>query len=346
MKVLLTGGTGFLGNYLVDLLSEKSDELYLLVRSKNFEKLQRKYQNFSRIKIIVGDISDPNLINGIDKKSELIRDVDTIIHAAAYYDLEGSYSDCFMYNVEGTQNVLYFAQQCENLKSFHYISTIAVSGNFSGVFLEDDLDIGQSFSNHYAKTKFDAEKLVRSWTSGDICKRIYRLGILVGNSKNGEISRVDGPYYFFQALGQWSKKISFLKKLKIIPLPFDPKSIFPIIPVDDAASVVLKGVFSKNKQFKTRTYHILSQKCPTLRDLIMDTFQAFGFAAYPLALPKSPLNSILVKKIGLPKQLLAYMYGNVQFDEKNLKQDFSCLERNLYSGYKDTMFDFAMKNFG
>ena len=73
-------------------------------------------------------------------------------------------------------------------------STAQVSGARSGVILEEELDCGQRFRNVYEETKFRAERMVR-----DAARRlpitILRPGIIVGDSKTGEIDKFDGPYY-------------------------------------------------------------------------------------------------------------------------------------------------------
>ena len=74
-------------------------------------------------------------------------------------------------------------------------------------------DEGQELHTPYHRTKFEAEKLVREKVQG--AWRVYRPSIVVGNSKTGEMDKIDGPYYFFKviqklrhALPEWAPLVS------------------------------------------------------------------------------------------------------------------------------------------
>ena len=74
-------------------------------------------------------------------------------------------------------------------------------------------DEGQELHTPYHRTKFEAEKLVREKVQG--AWRVYRPAVVVGNSKTGEMDKIDGPYYFFKvlqklrnALPQWAPLVS------------------------------------------------------------------------------------------------------------------------------------------
>ena len=73
----------------------------------------------------------------------------------------------------------------------------AVAGLYDeGTFNEDMFDEGQKLAHPYHRTKFESEKLVRERVQG--AWRVYRPSIVVGNSKTGEMDKIDGPYYFFK----------------------------------------------------------------------------------------------------------------------------------------------------
>jgi NAD(P)-dependent dehydrogenase (short-subunit alcohol dehydrogenase family) len=79
------------------------------------------------------------------------------------------------------------------------MSSIAVAGNYEGVFREDMFDEAKDYLDHpYMKTKHDSEAYVRQ-----NCKmpwRVYRPGVVLGDSQTGEIDKIDGPYYFFKLI--------------------------------------------------------------------------------------------------------------------------------------------------
>jgi len=62
----------------------------------------------------------------------------------------------------------------------------------------DDFDLGQHLPSPYHETKFAAEALVRG--SRELRWRVYRPGVVVGDSTTGEMDKIDGPYYFFTGI--------------------------------------------------------------------------------------------------------------------------------------------------
>jgi thioester reductase-like protein len=338
MKLFLTGGTGFLGSELVERLAPHFEKIYLLCRRPS-KRMELKYENFSNIELVKGDISGPDIIEEAALLKKIKEEVDVIFHGAAYYDIEGPYSSCFMYNVVGTQNILYLAAQCENLKNFHYVSTIAVAGDFSGLFSEEVLKEGQHFTNHYAKTKYDAEVMVRS-SDLKANKHIYRLGILTGNSETGKMPKIDGPYYFFKSLSKAKERFKHLNKLKYLPLPFDEKAVMPFIPVDEAANI-LEIAVSRPKEGKLHCYHIIGNTPPTVKRFIEDSLNAFEIDLTVISLPESPIYKLVLPKIGLPSELLLYMYGKCQYETSHLINDFTGIKRLSYDDYSPSFYKFA-----
>ena len=59
-------------------------------------------------------------------------------------------------------------------------------------------DEGQKLAHPYYRTKFESEKLVRN--ESKVPFRIYRPGAVVGDSRTGEMDKIDGPYYFFKTI--------------------------------------------------------------------------------------------------------------------------------------------------
>ena len=59
-------------------------------------------------------------------------------------------------------------------------------------------DEGQKLPSPYHRTKFESERIVREQPY--VPWRVYRPGIVVGDSRTGEMDKVDGPYYFFKAI--------------------------------------------------------------------------------------------------------------------------------------------------
>ena len=82
---------------------------------------------------------------------------------------------------------------------FHHMSSIAVAGLYDeGTFNEDMFDEGQKLAHPYHRTKFESEKLVRERVKAPW--RVYRPSLVIGDSRTGEMDKIDGPYYFFKLI--------------------------------------------------------------------------------------------------------------------------------------------------
>ena len=115
--------------------------------------------------------------------------------------------------------------------TLHHVSSIAVAGDFRGEYTEDDFDIGQQLPTPYHQTKFEAELLVRS--ASGLRYRIYRPAVVVGDSRTGEMDKIDGPYYFFGVLA----KLAVLPRLTPMMLPDTART--NIVPVDYVADALV-----------------------------------------------------------------------------------------------------------
>jgi nucleoside-diphosphate-sugar epimerase len=97
-------------------------------------------------------------------------------------------------NVAGTRAVLELARDSGRLERIVHWSTAMVSGDRTGTCYEDDLETGQRFRNPYERTKYEAERLIRA-AMRQLPITVMRPAIVVGDSRTGEIDRLDGPYY-------------------------------------------------------------------------------------------------------------------------------------------------------
>ncbi len=124
--------------------------------------------------------------------------VDHLVHCSAIYDVTAGEAEQHAANVEGTRAVIALALRLGT--TVHHVSSIAVAGDFRGEYTEDDFDVGQQLPSPYHQTKFEAKLLVRS-TPG-LRYLIYRPAVVVGDSRTGEMDKIDGPYYFFGVLAK------------------------------------------------------------------------------------------------------------------------------------------------
>ncbi len=190
---LVTGGTGVLGrNLLARRAARPEATVQVLVRRTSVGRLERIADRLGardRIAPVIGDIRADRL--DLDEQAlTALEGVDHVVHLAALYDMTGTEADNEDLNIGGTQRVLEVASRV-HAGRFHHVSSIAVAGEHRGTFHEGMFDEGQHLPSAYHRTKFEAEKLVRS--QPDVPWRVYRPSVVVGDSRTGEIDRPTGP---------------------------------------------------------------------------------------------------------------------------------------------------------
>ena len=209
MQYFITGASGFIGRRLVKkLLAREGSTIYFLVRAAEQESLQMLYDfwecDAKRAIPVVGDLTEPLLgIAAVDRK-KLGKKTTHFFHLAAIYDLSAEADIQLKVNVEGTRNTVKFAEEI-GVKHFHLFSSIASAGMFEGLFREDMFEEAEGLDHPYFKTKHDSEGIVRRECS--IPWRIYRPAIVVGDSRTGEMDKIDGPYYFFKLIQKMRKML-------------------------------------------------------------------------------------------------------------------------------------------
>jgi nucleoside-diphosphate-sugar epimerase len=119
-----------------------------------------------------------------------------------------------------------------------------VSGDRRGTFYEDDLEAGQKFHNAYERTKYEAERLVRA-AMRQLPITVVRPGIIVGDSRTGEIDKLDGPYYLMVVIATNASRV----RLPLLGRGETPLHLVPIDYVIEAAWQVARGEAAAGKTF-------------------------------------------------------------------------------------------------
>jgi NAD(P)-dependent dehydrogenase (short-subunit alcohol dehydrogenase family) len=207
MNYLVTGASGFIGKRLVrTLLARPGTTVHVLMRDPSEAKVAalRAFWNAdaTRVVPVKGDLTKESLgVSKADTK-KLTGKIDHVFHLAAIYDLQADPEAEMIANVDGTRNTVHFAVSI-GAQRFHHISSIAAAGMYDGVFREDMFEEAQRLEHPYYASKHKAEKVVRAECS--IPWRVYRPGIVVGDSQTGEADKIDGPYYFFKLIQRLRK---------------------------------------------------------------------------------------------------------------------------------------------
>jgi dTDP-glucose 4,6-dehydratase len=190
MKLLVTGGAGFIGSHFIRqwFLDNPKDEIINLDlltyagRRENLADIEIN-QNY---RFVQGDICDEKIVE------ELVKEIDTIVHFAAESHVDRSIESSREFvktNIEGTRVLLEAARQRKNPPRFHHGSTDEVFGSLK---LSDKKFT--ELSNYdprspYSASKASADHLVRAYF------HTYDLPITISNCSNNY-----GPYQFPEKL--------------------------------------------------------------------------------------------------------------------------------------------------
>lgn len=178
MKLLVTGGAGFIGsNFILYWLKkypqDKIVNLDKLTYAGNLENLKSVEKNLN-YEFVQGDICNPQLVNSLTEK------VDTIVHFAAESHVDRSIIDPAPFiktNIEGTYILLEAA--LKNKKRFHHVSTDEVFGALE-LNSKEKFNDTTPYNPHspYSASKASSDHLVRAYST------TYNLPITISNCSN------------------------------------------------------------------------------------------------------------------------------------------------------------------
>ena len=329
MHYFVTGATGFIGKRLVrKILERKGTVVHFLVRDRSAKRSAELLDYWgvdeTRAVGVRGDLTLPGLGITAAERKKLEGKIKHFFHLAAVYDLKADEESQRIANIEGTKNTVLFANEI-GAGCFHLTSSIASAGLYEGVFREDMFEEAEGLDHPYFSTKHESEKLVRQ--DCQVPWRIYRPGIVVGDSRTGEMDKIDGPYYFFkliqrlrQLLPPWMPTIGLEGgRINLVPVDF----------VVDAMDHI-----AHKKGLDGKCFHLVDPS-PKRVGEVLNTFAKAGhaptmslyvnaalFGFIPKSIKKglmalTPVRRIqkaIMKDLGLPEDILTFVNYPTRFD--------------------------------
>jgi NAD(P)-dependent dehydrogenase (short-subunit alcohol dehydrogenase family) len=361
MTYFVTGATGFIGRFLLAELLERDGTIYVLCRASSMDKIdelrERLDADDERIVPVIGDLGKERLGVEPDEIERLNGKIEHFFHLAAIYDLTADADTQRLANVEGTRHALHLAEAV-HAEHFHQVSSIAAAGLYRGVFTEDMFDEATDVDkNPYYATKHESERVVR--TEATIPWRVYRPGIVVGNSETGEIDKIDGPYYFFRTIQRLRNlSPSWLRGIGIEGSPIN------LVPVDYVAKAM--DYLAHQPGLDRRAFHLTDPSPMTVGDMANAFAKAAKAPQFAYHVDTKPVESainalpgpvkaiamrlpgtkqatdLVLAELGIPREVLHYINYPTRFDSTKTQEALagSGIEVPPLASYAQTLWEY------
>jgi thioester reductase-like protein len=332
--ILLTGGTGFFGPFIMkSLLEQNREDIYVIVRAtdrkegkerlrkalgllNNSSEIKEAFEK--RIKPICGDISLPKLGLNREKWSFLSENIHTIYHNGALVNYLFNYEAMRSANVEGTNEIMRLAFSGQP-KILNHISTTFIFGwSVKDTLYESDenenmehLDFG------YSQSKWVSEQIVKNAMKGGLKARIFRPA-LISPSINGEGYNFDISIRLLAFMFQNGLDTSARNQVSFTPADIAANNIVAISNLEESVG---------------KTFHVTRDTFSKMRDVTAIYSQMTGkpFKTFPLAdfVPE------VVSRCGKDDLLFPLLNFLVRSEEKIRSMEFKLYDNNNYRKYRD-----------
>jgi thioester reductase-like protein len=324
MKVLLTGGTGFLGEYLLAELLERGHSVWCLYRSES-----RKLDTIR----FLGSVGLPRsaeslrwfkgeVLDAADRWDEWCReypglaDVDTILHSAASTRLHMDECGEPLKTNLGSARALKQLVERKPMR-VHLVSTAYVCGLIQGKVMHEINHPRGDFVNVYEESKWEAEQVWMGQAT------LLRPSVIVGHSETGRCSSFSGWYILFQAVHLLDRLLSDSPesdRLNLrIDIPANPGGTINLIPVDWVAKAAIRII--EKPENHNQIFHLSHPSPPTHEwtlDLICRRFNIGGlrFAGEgaPFTQPRNRIERMVWRQM---QTILFHFSNNPLFDRTN-----------------------------
>lgn len=263
MKILVTGGAGFLGINLIRYLLDKNYEIVSLdISDFNYPDVADK------IKIIKGDIRNSVTVE------KAMTEVDAVVHTAAALPLYSS-EEIYTTDVKGTR-ILVTCAFNNKVQRFVHISSTAVYGipNHHPIYESDKLvGVGP-----YGRAKISAEEICLDFRDKGMCVPIIRPKSFIGPERLG----------VFALFYDWAKDG------KNFPMIGEGNNRYQLLDVEDLCEAIYKCL-TLPEEIVNDTFNIGAKEFKTMKEDYQAVLDYAGFGRKIVPLPKTPV--ILALKI-------------------------------------------------
>ncbi|PIS28122.1 epimerase [Candidatus Saganbacteria bacterium CG08_land_8_20_14_0_20_45_16] len=257
MRVLVTGGAGFLGINLIRYLLNKGYNKIVSLDLVDFD-----YPERNKVRVVTGDIRGQQLVE------QTLQGIDLVVHCAAALPLYKK-ADIFSTDIEGTRNLLTAAFR-HNCQRFVHISSTAVYGiPDHHPLYEDDKKIGVG---PYGEAKIEAEEVCLEFRQQGKCVPIIRPKSFIGPERLG----------VFALFYDWAKDG------KGFPMIGSGKNRYQLLDVEDLCEAIYLCL-TKDQKIVNDTFNIGAKEFTTMSEDYQAVLDYAGFGKKIKPFPAAPL---------------------------------------------------------
>jgi len=263
MKILVTGGAGFIGSHITEYLVQRGDDVTVLDnlntgRKENLAKVNDK------INFVNGDIRDYKLLE------KLVSDTSGVFHEAALASVQDSFNmkdEYFDVNVNGTENIFKLAK--EYGFKVVYASSSSVYGNPKKIPINEDDD--RKPINPYAETKLDGEVLAKKYSEMGVKVIGLRYFNVFGKRQSKEYAGVIKLF------------LHNIQQKKSPKINGDGLQTRDFVHIDD---VVMANIFAMDSDINHKFFNVGSGSAISILDLANLIIGASGLSLKPIHGPE------------------------------------------------------------
>jgi nucleoside-diphosphate-sugar epimerase len=344
-SVLVTGYPGFIARRLVRKLLATDDRATItaLVEAAQLDAAEAdraRVDAGERLRVVTGDVTAMDLGLSGDEVRQVVATTTEVHHLAAVQRLGVDRGTAERVNVGGTRNVLALAGEMQHLERLVHFSSAFVSGLRTGVIREEDLEHDAGFHNAYEATKYQAELLVRQ-ASKRLPITVIRPSAVVGDSRTGEVDRLEGVYHFLIFIAASPAAIP-------VPLPGDGSAPLNLVPVDYVVDAV--QAIAAEPSTIGKTFHVVDPNPWSVRHVYALVAERAGRRAPGLSVPQN-LTKALLRIPGLERlapvghQVVDYLNQLAFYTSPNVTEvlDGTGIRCPRFESYVDALVAYAKR---
>lgn len=315
---LLTGYPSFLARaVLSSLLEARARGVTCLVPDKMWAQAETflaalPHEDRDRVTLLRGDVASIDFGLSGAAYLELARKIRVVHHTAKVTYLGAPTSMMEAVNVGGALEVVQFAKAATGLRSLVHYSSTQVFGDHCGFASEEALNVGQTFRNPVEETLARAERVVRG-AGSRVPLVVVRPSVLVGDSRSGEVDRLEAPYLLIWFLLTRPADV-------LIPMPGTGEVKLHLVPVDYVAKAAVH--LGELDAAIGKTIHLADPAPKSAKEIFSRIAEPHG-RAVPLTTVPSGVARLLFRAPGIerllrsPRTLLELLSTDVTYGRKN-----------------------------